>query len=126
MKGVIMLLREYCLVAFLALISNNLISQECSKLASILASNKPYHLAKVYQDSLIVSVKSKISENVILSAFKELDLHRIESFVESENANCKKVMKKFKFIHEGTMKDCELKNGKFISLDIYSRIASDY
>ena len=59
-------------------------------------------------------------------AFKELGLHRIESFVETENVNCKKVMKKFKFIHEGTMKDCEFKNGKFISLDIYSRIASDY
>lgn len=55
-------------------------------------------------------------------AFKNLQLHRIEGFVESENINCKKAMAKLNFYHEGTMRDCEIKNGKFISLDIYSKI----
>lgn len=54
--------------------------------------------------------------------FDKLDLHRIEGFVESENTNCKKAMAKLDFQHEGTMKDCEIKNGKFISLDIYAKI----
>lgn len=54
--------------------------------------------------------------------FDKLGLHRIEGFVEYENTNCKKVMSKLDFQHEGTMKDCEIKNGKFISLDIYSKI----
>ena len=54
--------------------------------------------------------------------FDELELHRIECFVESGNTNCKKAMAKLDFQHEGTMKDCEIKNGKFISLDIYSKI----
>lgn len=57
-------------------------------------------------------------------ALKGLGLHRIEAFVETENFNCKKVLDKLKFIHEGTMKDCEFKNSKFISLDIYARIIS--
>ncbi len=70
-----MLLREYCLVAFLALISNNLISQECSKLASILASNKPYHLANVYQDSLRTSLKSKVIGDKYLSSIISPDIH---------------------------------------------------
>ncbi len=56
--------------------------------------------------------------------FNELDLHRIEGFVESENTNCKKAMAKLDFNPEGTMKDCEIKNGKFISLDIYAKIKS--
>lgn len=56
--------------------------------------------------------------------FDKLGLHRIEGFVESDNQNCKKAMAKLNFQHEGTMKDCEIKNGKFISLDIYATIKS--
>ncbi len=53
--------------------------------------------------------------------FEHLGLHRIEGLVETDNLNCKNAMKKLNFIHEGTMKDCEIKNGKFISLDIYAK-----
>jgi len=54
--------------------------------------------------------------------FDELGLHRIEGFVETENKNCKNAMAKLDFQHEGTMKDCEIKNGQFISLDIYVKL----
>ncbi|MDO7173807.1 GNAT family N-acetyltransferase [Mariniflexile sp. AS56] len=58
-------------------------------------------------------------------AFKNLDLHRIEGFVETENIACKKALAKLKFNLEGTMKDCEIKNNKFISVDIYSKFADE-
>jgi len=58
-------------------------------------------------------------------AFRELKLHRIEAFIETENLNCKKVIIKLGFQHEGTMKDCEIKNGEFISLDIYAKFSVD-
>ncbi|WP_373496863.1 GNAT family N-acetyltransferase [Aquiflexum sp.] len=54
--------------------------------------------------------------------FDNLGLHRIEGFVETENINCKKAMAKLGFNYEGLMEDCELKNGKYISLDIYAKI----
>lgn len=54
--------------------------------------------------------------------FEKLGLHRIEGFVEVENTNCKRAMDKLDFQHEGTMKDCEMKNGHFISLEIYAKI----
>ncbi len=54
--------------------------------------------------------------------FHKLELHRIEGFVETENTNCKKAMAKLDFRYEGTMIDCEIKNGKFISLDIYAKL----
>ena len=57
--------------------------------------------------------------------FDRLGLHRIEGFVESDNKNCKLAMSKLDFRHEGTMKDCAIKNGKFISLDIYAKIKND-
>ncbi len=54
--------------------------------------------------------------------FNDLGLHRIEGFVETNNKKCKNAMNKLNFQHEGTMRDCEIKNGKFISLDIYAKI----
>lgn len=54
--------------------------------------------------------------------FDHLDLHRIEGFVESENICCIKAMSKLPFQYEGTMRDCELKNGKWISLEIYALV----
>ncbi len=54
--------------------------------------------------------------------FNQLNLHRIEGFVESNNTNCKRGLAKFDFKYEGTMVDCEIKNEKFISLDIYALI----
>ena len=53
-------------------------------------------------------------------AFQNLDLHRIEAFVETENVNSAKALRNLEFQHEGTMRDCEVKNGHFISLDIFS------
>lgn len=55
--------------------------------------------------------------------FEELGLHRIEGFVESTNHNCKSAMAKLDFAHEGTMKDCERKNGAYVSIDIYAKLS---
>lgn len=54
-------------------------------------------------------------------AFNKRGLRRIEGFVETKNTNCKKALAKLDFQLEGTMKDCEIKNGAFISLDIYAK-----
>lgn len=57
--------------------------------------------------------------------FNQLGLHRIEGFVESENENCKHAMKKSSFNYEGTMVDCEIKDGRFISLDVFALINTE-
>jgi len=55
-------------------------------------------------------------------AFKSLGLHRIEGYVDAKNNNCKKGLDKLNFTHEGTMRDCEIKDGRFVSLDIYAQL----
>ena len=55
-------------------------------------------------------------------AFDHIGLHRIEGFVETKNTNCKNALTKLKFNLEGTMTDCEVKDGEFISLDIYAKL----
>jgi [ribosomal protein S5]-alanine N-acetyltransferase len=67
--------------------------------------------------------KGIITESVLLVidyGFKKMHLKRIEAEVETENSMSIRVMNKLQFVHEGTKKDCEIKNGNFISLDIYA------
>lgn len=52
-------------------------------------------------------------------------LHRLEAYVEDENRGSIRVMEKLGFTLEGTMRDCEIKFGKFISLRIYSLLATE-
>ena len=54
--------------------------------------------------------------------FDQLGLHRIEGFVDSNNQNCKRAMAKLDFEYEGTMKDCEIKNDQYVSVDIYAKL----
>lgn len=47
-------------------------------------------------------------------------LHRVEAFVEEGNTASSKLLEKSGFQYEGTMRDCEIKNGAYISLRIYA------
>ena len=51
-----------------------------------------------------------------------MGLHRLEAQVENENKNSRKALLKLGFVHEGRKVDCEIKNGKYISLDLYALI----
>lgn len=75
-------------------------------------------LTEFWGKGIMTEVMPKICDY----GFDTLGLHRIEAFVETDNLNCKNAMKKLTFRHEGTMTDCEIKNGKFISLDIYAKL----
>ncbi len=59
---------------------------------------------------------------IVEYGFYKMGLHRIEGFVESDNLLCKRAMYKLDFTHEGTMIECEIKNGNRISLDIFAKI----
>lgn len=59
---------------------------------------------------------------IVEYGFSQLNLHRIEALVETENKNCKAAITRLNFQHEGTMRECEVKNGKYISLDIYAAL----
>ncbi|RYF85239.1 MAG: N-acetyltransferase [Chitinophagaceae bacterium] len=59
---------------------------------------------------------------VISYCKNEKNIHRLEAFVEEGNAASSKLLAKAGFQYEGKMKDCEIKNGKYISLLIYGLI----
>jgi [ribosomal protein S5]-alanine N-acetyltransferase len=47
-------------------------------------------------------------------------INRLEAFVEEDNNASAKLLEKMGFAYEGTMRDCEIKNGRYISLLIYA------
>ena len=61
-------------------------------------------------------------EPVLEYGFQELNLHRIEAFVEEDNISSKKALQKMHFQQEGIMRDSEIKNGNFISVAVFSRL----
>lgn len=65
-------------------------------------------------------IVSEAITEILYYGFETLNLHRIVGFAEIENVNSKKTLSKPGFVHEGTMKDCEIKNGTYISIDIYA------
>ncbi len=52
----------------------------------------------------------------------EKSLHRLEAFVEEGNKASSRLLEKAGFRYEGMMQDCEIKDGRFISLLIYAII----
>lgn len=61
-------------------------------------------------------------KSVIAYWKEEKSLHRLEAFVEEGNKASCKLLEKSGFLYEGTMRDCEIKNGAYISLRIYALI----
>lgn len=62
------------------------------------------------------------AQAILRYGFEVMGLHRIYAYVETENQNSKKILHKLGFASEGTMKECEMKNGKWIDLEIYALI----
>lgn len=63
---------------------------------------------------------SEVLPTVCDYAFESLGLHRVEAQVETENLACLNIMKKNNFLFEGTLNECEFKDGKYISLDLFA------
>lgn len=57
--------------------------------------------------------------------FATTGLHRLRAEVEEPNRASWALLERCGFTHEGTARDCEIKDGAFISLRIYSRLATD-
>lgn len=52
--------------------------------------------------------------------FTAMGLHRIEAIVEAGNKKSSTLLTKFDFVFEGTHRECEIKNGKFIDLEYFA------
>jgi len=56
---------------------------------------------------------------VVDHGFRVLGLHRIVAEVETENPASANALRRAGFMHEGTLRECELKDGRYLSLDVF-------
>jgi ribosomal-protein-alanine N-acetyltransferase len=52
-------------------------------------------------------------------------VHRVEAEVEPENFSSSRLLRKLGFSLEGTRRQCEWKNGRFVDLEYYSLLAGE-
>jgi ribosomal-protein-alanine N-acetyltransferase len=57
--------------------------------------------------------------------FTSMNLHRISAEVEDDNRASIAVIQKLGFAYEGTRKECEIKEGRFINLQMFALIKSE-
>lgn len=67
-------------------------------------------------------IMSEVMPKLFEIGFEALNLNRIEGFVQNDNAKCKRALEKINFQFEGTMRASEFKDGKYIDVDIYSKL----
>lgn len=64
-------------------------------------------------------IMQEVLPEVVKYAFNVMGLHRLEALVESENGPSVRVLQGCGFRHEGTMRECEWKDGRWVSLEMY-------
>lgn len=69
-----------------------------------------------------MGIMKEVLPYIIHFAFDILKLHRVEASVETENTASQKLLLNLGFKHEGTLKECEWKNEKFIDLEYYGLV----
>ena len=69
-------------------------------------------------------IATEVLRAVIEYCRAQKDIHRLEAFVEEGNVASSRVLEKVGFVYEGTMRECEVKDGKFISLLIYALVST--
>ena len=79
-------------------------------------------LKKHWGKGILKEVMPKLFE----IGFTKLGLNRIEGFVVNDNQKCKSALEKINFTYEGTMRECEVKNGQKIDVDIYAILKSEW
>lgn len=63
---------------------------------------------------------------IIDYGFNEKGLNRIESLVQPENIASRKMFENIGFQHEGLLRDCLYTQGKFVSLNMFYLLRSEY
>lgn len=83
-----------------------------------------YWLSFDYQKKgIVIQSVSKLME----FAFDELEMNRVQVKCAVQNIRSKRIPEKLGFVHEGTERAGELfPGGKFVDLDIYSKLKMDF
>jgi ribosomal-protein-alanine N-acetyltransferase len=81
-----------------------------------------YELSKAFWGK---GYASEAISGLLKYAFEDLGLNRIEAKVDPLNTNSIKTLQRLNFTFEGTLRQAEKSKGKFVDLNLYSRLKTD-
>ena len=82
-----------------------------------------YWLIKDAQGKGIIS---KATHSLITYAFQTLGLNRIEIRAATDNQRSRSIPERLGMLKEGTLREAELVNGKFLDLEVYSVLSREW
>jgi ribosomal-protein-serine acetyltransferase len=82
-----------------------------------------YWLIKNAQGKGIIS---KATRSLITYSFQTLGLNRIEIRAATDNKRSQSIPERLGMIKEGTLREAELVNGKFLDLEVYSVLSREW
>ena len=82
-----------------------------------------YWLAEEFQGRGLMSDACRLA---IAHLFGEMDLHRVEIRCAAGNAKSNAIPRRLGFKHEGTLRDAELVNGRYLDLLVYAMLKSEW
>ena len=71
-------------------------------------------------------ILSEVMPCLFKAGFENLNLNRIEGFVDAGNDKCRRALEKINFTYEGTMRQVELKDNAYLDVAIYSILKEEY
>ena len=63
---------------------------------------------------------------VVDHGFAELRLHRISATIHADNVPSKRVVEKLGFVHEGTKRDDDYRDGEYVDRDVYAVLRDEW
>ena len=85
-----------------------------------------FHIMIGDEDNQGKGVGTFATKEMLNHAFNNLNLHRIELSVLVDNFKAIHMYEKIGFIKEGTKRQCNFKQGKYIDMHIYSILRDEY
>jgi len=82
-----------------------------------------YWIAEEHQGKGIVSDACRF---VITHVFRQLDLHRVQIRCATGNAKSCAIPRRLGFVHEGTVREAEMVNGKYLDLHVFGMLQQDW
>lgn len=68
---------------------------------------------------------TEVVNRMLRFAFDEMQMHRVQAVCDLKNDASARVLERCGFTHEATFRDHEFRRGRFISLNIYGKLATD-
>jgi ribosomal-protein-alanine N-acetyltransferase len=82
-----------------------------------------YDLMPVYWGKGIMTTAI---QGLLQYGFEEMELNRIEAFVDPANSASSRLLKRLGFEYEGFLRDAFFEKGKFVDAELYSRLRRDH